>query len=144
MLGLLQFCFNLTAVKKVNIQKQGYLYRFMDFLFSTEAWSIVLVSYLQDLPSLILRLYIICVCGFFVHPTLYFFIIKNVLMIILQTMQFKILYREYKELKKEARKNCDQIDSKKKKIGMISKLFYHLAETDDGRKSRNTKVGVAW
>ena len=102
-LGLLQFCFNLTATKKVSVKKHNFLYRFLDFMFSTEAWSIYLVSNLQDSPSLALRLYIIWVCGILVNPSLYFFIIKNALTIIIQVMQFKILYSEYKELKSDAR-----------------------------------------
>ena len=92
-------------------------------MFSTEAWSIYLVSNLQDSPSLILRVYIIWVCGILVNPSLYFFIIKNALTIIIQIMQFKILYSEYKELKSDARSRLKNTEPYKLQVVVASKII---------------------
>ena len=55
----------------------------------------------QDLPSMLLRIYILVKCGFFVHPTLYFFVMKNFLLIMIQLFRFCIIYTEFRDLKKK-------------------------------------------
>ena len=72
--------------------------------FSTEAWTIILISLTQDLPSLILRLIILVNCGFAVQSTLYFFTIKNFLLLVIQILRVRVLFLEFKELNAQALK----------------------------------------
>ena len=49
------------------------------------------------MPSLILRIYILCECGFFVHLTLYFFALKNLLIVVVGYFKCALIFKEFKE-----------------------------------------------
>ena len=67
------------------------------FLYSTEAWSILLVLLIQDLPYLLIRLIIIQQSGIFHDQKLFFFTIKNIFMIVVDVYRFCTCFIGYKE-----------------------------------------------
>lgn len=97
--SLIQFSFSIAATKKRNSELNG-IRKILDLFFSTEAWSLVLLIFTQELPCLILR--IIIYSSINTNRTgyaVYFFTVKNGLMIIL--LIYRIAFIIYKQLKKE-------------------------------------------
>jgi hypothetical protein len=94
--SLTQFCFSLAAVKKRNLELVGFR-KFIDILFSTEAWSLILTLFTQELPSFILRIILIETLVSNKDYALYFFVVKNATMIVLLSFRItQLCWHKYK------------------------------------------------
>lgn len=87
-LSLIQFCFSLVAVRKKHLDLVG-LRALKDVVLSTESWSLILVIFTQELPSLVARVFLLMSANDKLSDMLLFFAIKNFLLIIL------FAYRSY-------------------------------------------------
>lgn len=85
-LSLVQFCFSLSAVKERNMNLSGFR-KAVDVIFSTEAWSLLLALFTQELPCFVLRIILLVSITSRQDVSLYFFVLKNGL------MSFLLLYR---------------------------------------------------
>ena len=68
----------------------------LDFLLGNESWSVLLICLTQDLPFLIIRLYILAVSYNSIQNnyTIYFFLIKNFILVLLEIYRVISLYCE--------------------------------------------------
>lgn len=95
-LSLTQFCFSSAAIKKRNLKLVG-VRKFLDILVSTEAWSLLIVLFSQELPSYILRIILIQNAVTNTDYVLYFFVVKNGTMTVLLSFRIATLIsRKYK------------------------------------------------
>lgn len=76
---------------------------FWDLIFGTEIWALLIVLFLQDLPFAIIRLIILATYNqLSKNYTLYFFVIKN---IILAGSEIHLIIVIYLEVKKKSKLN---------------------------------------
>lgn len=71
----------------------------IDILLGSEVWSILLVLVTQDLPYLIVRLVIMFKLGINVNATLYFFVLKNITLCIIDIYRIKSIIIEMEKEK---------------------------------------------
>lgn len=90
--------FGLAAKRKRNPDSRG-LERFFDIVFGTEIWSLLLVCFTMDLPFFIMRFYLLATYEYTSQNyTLYFFLIKNLLLVVFELYKvFIILIEELSE-----------------------------------------------
>lgn len=96
-LSLIQFSFSLTAKKKRNKNLKGFR-NFIDLLFATQAWAVLLQLVTQDFPSLIVRIFIIQMMTE-TKTNLFFFVLKNGLLVLLEIYRIIVVIR--KQLRNE-------------------------------------------
>lgn len=87
-LSIIQFSLSIGATKKRSKDPKlnDGLWKLFDIVFSTEAWSLIIVIILQEIPCLVVRIcFIFEFSGSKIRYSLYFFVIKNFLMVILYT-----------------------------------------------------------
>jgi hypothetical protein len=90
-LNLVQFSFSIKATKKQNFQLTG-LRKLVDLFFSTEAWSTLLQLITQDIPNLIIRLFVIRIIRS--DPVLVFFALKNALLVLIEIYSIVVMIRK--------------------------------------------------
>lgn len=96
-LSVTQFSFSLGAVKSRNLKRTGFL-KFVDIVLSTEAWTLLISIFSQELPCLILRIILVISLKPTNEYSLYFFVLKNGLMTILLTYRVLVLIvRQYRK-----------------------------------------------
>ena len=71
----------------------------IDILLGSEVWSILLVLVTQDLPYLIVRLVIMFKLGINVSATLYFFVLKNITLCVIDIYRIKSIIIEMEKEK---------------------------------------------
>ncbi len=81
----------LTAKRKANGSKC------LDSVFSNEIWSVLLVLFTQDLPFLAMRLAVIGKFIITANFTIYFFTIKNFILVVLEIYRIVIICFEINE-----------------------------------------------
>ena len=91
-ISLIQFCMTLTATKRMSDQNTG-MSLLIDFVFGSEVWAIVFVLVTQDLPYLIVRILIVTRLSLYVSATLYFFVLKNIALCILDVYRIERIIR---------------------------------------------------
>lgn len=99
-LSLIQFCFSLAAVKKRNMRLKGFP-RVIDIIFSTEAWSQLLGLFSQEMPCFVVRTILITSVLSNKEYSLFFFTLKNFLMMLLMT--FRSISLCWKQVKSESK-----------------------------------------
>ena len=87
----IQFCFSLKATKRRNLELQG-VRKWVDIIFSTECWAFILICITQDIPCFIVRVYIWSNFDSSAAD-LYFFTVRNFMMILLMTFRFVRIFR---------------------------------------------------
>lgn len=93
-MSTLQYCFALAARKNRNKNAKGFS-KFCDTFFGTEIWSLALVCLTMDLPFFIMRFYILVTYESTTkNYTLYFFVIKNFLLVIFEIYKIVIIALE--------------------------------------------------
>ncbi len=140
------FCFSLTQTKDLKRVRKG-VYFWIDFLFwlgfihiiytnskvfnyiflfkifSSEAWSIILLAFLLEIPYLVTRSMLIMAKGIFVQSNITFFFLKNVLMVLANIYKLYSLRNEYIEsvgkLLLETNRNNNHKIIKNKKIPIV-------------------------
>jgi hypothetical protein len=93
-LSILQFSFSVAATKQKNKRlKRGFL-KLVDSIFSTESWSLILAISTQELPCFIVRVILILNFETRLSFSLYFFAIKNGLMVVLYAYRSIVLVKQ--------------------------------------------------
>ena len=93
-MSTLQYCFALAARKYRNPNCTGFG-KFCDVFFGTEIWALSLVCFTMDLPFFIMRLYILITYDSTTkNYTLYFFVIKNFLLVLFELYKIVIIALE--------------------------------------------------
>jgi hypothetical protein len=94
LLSILQFSFSVAATKqKSERHKRGFC-KFIDSIFSTEAWSLMLALFTQELPCFIVRVILILNFEPKMSYSLYFFAIKNGIMVVLYACRSIVLVKQ--------------------------------------------------
>jgi len=99
--------FSLSAITSINKERFNSsisnVEHFWDLIFGTEIWALLIVLFLQDLPFAIIRLIILATYNqLSKNYTLYFFVIKN---IILAGSEIHLIIVIYLEVKKKSKLN---------------------------------------
>jgi hypothetical protein len=93
-LSIVQFSFSVAATQKRNSQLKGRFSNLINLIFSTEAWSLILAILSQELPCFIVRIFIINHFKSKISFSLYFFVIKNGLMVLLYFYRIVLLINQ--------------------------------------------------
>jgi hypothetical protein len=96
--SIIQFSFAIAATKQRNLKAIGFA-KFLDLIFATEAWSLIMLLISQDLPCFIIRVLILNSVDE-ANYSLMFFTVKNGMMIFLELIRVYLAIR--KQLKLEA------------------------------------------
>jgi hypothetical protein len=101
-LSIVQFSFSVAATQQRNAQLKGLL-NFLNLILSTDAWALLLAMLTQELPSFIVRLVLIVHLASTPTYSLYFFAIKNAIMMALYVYRIgSLIFREYTSSKVNA------------------------------------------
>ena len=95
-MSLFQFTITLTAKRGRSAQ-----FGFWDYIFGNESWSVALVMLTQDLPFLIVRIYVIASFTLTENFTIYYFTIKNAILVTIE------MYRIVSICNESARENTE-------------------------------------
>jgi hypothetical protein len=96
--SIIQFSFATAATKQRDQKTTGFA-KFLDLIFSTEAWSLIMLLISQDLPCFIIRILILRSINE-ANYSLMFFAVKNGMMIFFELIRVYLAIR--KQLKLEA------------------------------------------
>ena len=101
-LSVIQFSVTFTAVRKeVKVKSElTKLQTCMDIIFGTKLWSICLVMLTQDLPFLIFRLLLVFYFNNYNDLTVYFYIIKNCILVCLDFYRLYFIVRDFSKSRK--------------------------------------------
>jgi hypothetical protein len=95
-ISVTQFVFSMQATKARNVKLTSGVRKFVDILFATEAWSLILSLVTQEIPCLVVRIIIIFTIDTLKQFAVYFFALKNLLMIILLVYRIiQVTHRVY-------------------------------------------------
>lgn len=105
--SVMQFSFSIAATKKRNMSLVG-VRNIIDILFATEAWALLLMLFSQEMPCFAIRILVVAFTNWNRGFSLYFFMIKNALMITLYVYRvcFLVLRQLRTEMKVKPNEMC--------------------------------------
>ncbi len=130
-LSVVQFSFTLSAkidgLDKVLERNVPTIIK--EAVFATELWSVLIILITQDLPFCIIRTYIIAAYGVAGDYLLYFFVVKNYVLVIFEVYLITNLilderHRHNLEKKKIAKRNAEiKLDGNEKAFDRVEDRF---------------------
>ena len=96
-LSIVQFSVTLTATRKCreNRNELTKFQKFLDIFLGTELWSIFFVMITQDIPFLLIRLVLVFRYNVLSDSIIFFFIIKNCILVYFDIYRSYFIIRDY-------------------------------------------------
>jgi hypothetical protein len=100
-INIIQFSFSLTSVKDVDPEidwcKRSRLQKFIDIVFGTEIWSILVIMFTQDLPFFLVRVLLVFNFHLFSDMNFLIYIIKNGVLLIIDLYRIFYIFKNFKK-----------------------------------------------